>query len=305
MGQSRVSFVKSPEVFKTLNYYISARSSGSQIAIIANIESIDSLEKFEKDYSGNRLSYGSVGRSRAEVADISQALGQGADALMLSSEMAMGQYPDKGISCNLRIERRLREEKHWDATDLQIVSSSTPARISKEICLLSLLSFPPPPPTISHGADYVKMVFLAIFIDGAIYFFLHRLSDSNGNKLFAIVFSMGSMTFFFFNDFQLTNSKQMPSLFTQKPDRQRLLFPAIGLAANLCIYPHNLNARVQRWLNLQWVLIPFFLDFSDDVKSNLNRTFSLLRSPLKQSRFPRVEYAFGLLVCVHFFSCIL
>ena len=76
--------------------------------------------------------------TRAEVADVSEAVGQQADALMLSSESAMGQYPEKALavlrSVSLRIERWQRDEKHWDATDLPIVSSSMPASISEEIC---------------------------------------------------------------------------------------------------------------------------------------------------------------------------
>ncbi|KAK8611787.1 hypothetical protein V6N13_131828 [Hibiscus sabdariffa] len=75
--------------------------------------------------------------TRAEVADVSEAVAQRADALMLSSESAMGQFPDKALtvltSVSLRIENQQREEKHWDATDLPIVSSSKAARISEEI----------------------------------------------------------------------------------------------------------------------------------------------------------------------------
>ncbi|XWS76329.1 hypothetical protein CRYUN_Cryun01aG0166600 [Craigia yunnanensis] len=50
----------------------------------------------------------------------------------------MGQYPEKALavlrSVSLRIERWQREKKHWDATDLPIMSSSMPASISEEIC---------------------------------------------------------------------------------------------------------------------------------------------------------------------------
>lgn len=76
--------------------------------------------------------------TRAEVADVSEAVGQQADALMLSSESAMGQYPEKALavlrSVSLRIERWRREEKQCDTTDLPIVSASMPASISEEIC---------------------------------------------------------------------------------------------------------------------------------------------------------------------------
>ena len=76
--------------------------------------------------------------TRAEVADVSEAVGQQADALMLSSESAMGKYPEKALavlrSVCLRIERWRMEEKHWNATDLPIASSFMPASISEEIC---------------------------------------------------------------------------------------------------------------------------------------------------------------------------
>ncbi|XWS76330.1 hypothetical protein CRYUN_Cryun01aG0166700 [Craigia yunnanensis] len=58
-----VSFVKSAEVIKTLTSYITARSPGSQITVIAKIKNIDSLKNLE-DYSGIRWSYGSQRRSR-------------------------------------------------------------------------------------------------------------------------------------------------------------------------------------------------------------------------------------------------
>ncbi|KAE8704034.1 Pyruvate kinase isozyme A [Hibiscus syriacus] len=76
--------------------------------------------------------------TRAEVADVSEAVGQQADALMLSSESAMGQFPEKALavlrSVSLRIEMWRREEKQFDATDPSIVSSSTPPSISEQIC---------------------------------------------------------------------------------------------------------------------------------------------------------------------------
>lgn len=57
---------------------------------------------------------------------------------MLSSESAMGQYPEKALavlrSVGLRIEKCRREEKHRDVTDLRIVSSSKLDEISEEIC---------------------------------------------------------------------------------------------------------------------------------------------------------------------------
>jgi pyruvate kinase len=76
--------------------------------------------------------------TRAEVADVSEAVRQGADALMLSGESAMGRYPEKALnvlnSVSLRIEKWWREEKLNEALDLQNVSSSFSDKISEEIC---------------------------------------------------------------------------------------------------------------------------------------------------------------------------
>lgn len=76
--------------------------------------------------------------TRAEVADVSEAVRQRADALMLSGESAMGQYPEKALavlrSVSLRIERWWREEKHHEAMELPALSSSFADCISEEIC---------------------------------------------------------------------------------------------------------------------------------------------------------------------------
>lgn len=44
------------------------------------------------------------------------------------------------------------------------------------------------------------------------------------------------------------------------------------------IFAFTPTSSVRRRLNLQWGLIPFRLSFSDDMESNLNRTFSLLKA---------------------------
>ena len=76
--------------------------------------------------------------TRAEVADVSEAVRQRADALMLSGESAMGQFPEKALtvlrSVSLRIERWWREEKRHEATELPDVASSFSDKISEEIC---------------------------------------------------------------------------------------------------------------------------------------------------------------------------
>uniref|UniRef100_A0A453BHY6 Pyruvate kinase n=1 Tax=Aegilops tauschii subsp. strangulata TaxID=200361 RepID=A0A453BHY6_AEGTS len=178
-----VSFVKSAEVINHLKSYIAARSRGSDIAVIAKIESIDSLTNLEeiiRASDGAMVARGDLGAqipleqvpsiqqkivklcrqlnkpvivasqllesmieypipTRAEVADVSEAVHQRADALMLSGESAMGRYPDKALivlsSVSLRIERWWREEKHHEPLELEDVSSSFSDKISEEICI--------------------------------------------------------------------------------------------------------------------------------------------------------------------------
>uniref|UniRef100_A0A7N0TTA8 Pyruvate kinase n=1 Tax=Kalanchoe fedtschenkoi TaxID=63787 RepID=A0A7N0TTA8_KALFE len=76
--------------------------------------------------------------TRAEVADVSEAVRQRSDALMLSGESAMGQYPDKALhvlrSVSLRIEKWWREEKQHESMDLPKISSSFTDSISEQIC---------------------------------------------------------------------------------------------------------------------------------------------------------------------------
>ena len=76
--------------------------------------------------------------TRAEVADVSEAVRQRADALMLSGESAMGQYPMKALavlrSVSVRIEKWWREEKRHDPMELPDLGSSHSDNISEEIC---------------------------------------------------------------------------------------------------------------------------------------------------------------------------
>lgn len=257
-----VSFVKSAEVINHLKSYIAARSRGSDIAVIAKIESIDSLKNLEeiiRASDGAMVARGDMGAqipleqvpsvqqkivklcrqlnkpvivasqllesmieyptpTRAEVADVSEAVRQRADALMLSGESAMGRYPEKALSVlrsvSLRIEKWWREEKRHEELELKDVSSSFSDKISEEIC-------------ISAAKMANKLEVDAVFV--------------------------------------YTNTGHMASLLSRcRPDCP--------------IFAFTTSTSVRRRLNLQWGLIPFRLSFSDDMESNLNRTFSLLKA---------------------------
>ncbi|KAL9408196.1 hypothetical protein AB3S75_046698 [Citrus x aurantiifolia] len=257
-----ISFVKSAEVINHLKSYIAARSRDSDIAVIAKIESIDSLKNLEEIIlasDGAMVARGDLGAqipleqvpsaqqkivqfcrqlnkpvivasqllesmieyptpTRAEVADVSEAVRQRADALMLSGESAMGQFPDKALtvlrSVSLRIERWWREEKRHEAMELPDVGSSFAESISEEIC-----------------NSAAKM--------------------ANNLEVDAL--------------FVYTKTGHMASLLSRcRPDCP--------------IFAFTSTTSVRRRLNLRWGLIPFRLSFSDDMESNLNRTFSLLKA---------------------------
>ncbi|KAE8670385.1 Pyruvate kinase isozyme A [Hibiscus syriacus] len=257
-----ISFVKSAEVINHLKSYIAARSRGSDIAVIAKIESIDSLKNLEEIIlasDGAMVARGDLGvqipleqvpsaqqrivqvcrqlnkpvivasqllesmieyptPTRAEVADVSEAVRQRADALMLSGESAMGQYPDKALavlrSVSVRIEKWWREEKRHEAMVLPDVGASFADSISEEICISA-----------------AKM--------------------ANNLEVDAL--------------FVYTKTGHMASLLSRcRPDCP--------------IFAFTTTTSVRRRLNLQWGLIPFRLGFSDDMESNLNKTFSLLKA---------------------------
>lgn len=257
-----VSFVKSAEVINHLKSYIKARSRDGDIAVLAKIESIDSLKNLEEIIQasdGAMVARGDLGAqipleqvplaqqkivevcrqlnkpvivasqllesmieyptpTRAEVADVSEAVRQRADALMLSGESAMGQFPDKALtvlrSVSLRIEKWWREEKQHEVMDLPDIASSFSDSISEEIC-----------------NSAAKM--------------------ANNLEVDAL--------------FVYTKDGHMASLLSRsRPDCP--------------IFAFTTDTSVRRRLNLQWGLIPFRLGFSDDMESNLNKTFSLLKA---------------------------
>ncbi|CAA2960424.1 pyruvate kinase isozyme A, chloroplastic [Olea europaea subsp. europaea] len=257
-----ISFVKSAEVIKHLKSYIKARARDGDISVIAKIESIDSLKNLEeiiRASDGAMVARGDLGAqipleqvpseqqrivqicrqlnkpvivasqflesmieyptpTRAEVADVSEAVRQQSDALMLSGESAMGQYPDKALtvlrSVSLRIEKWWREEKRNEATELPGIALSFSDSISEEIC-----------------NSAAKL--------------------ANNLQVDAI--------------FVYTKTGHMASLLSRcRPDCP--------------IFAFTNTTTIRRRLNLQWGLIPFRLSYSDDMESNLNKTFSLLKA---------------------------
>ncbi|ONM51736.1 Pyruvate kinase [Zea mays] len=173
-----VSFVKSAEVIRHLKSYIAARSRGSDMAVIAKIESIDSLKNLEE--------------------------------IIRASDGAMVARGDMGAQVPLEQVPSIQQK----IVQLCSVSSSFSDKISEEIC-----------------NSAAKM--------------------ANGLGVDAV--------------FVFTKTGHMASLLSRcRPDCP--------------VFAFTTSTSVRRRLNLQWGLIPFRLAFSDDMESNLNRTFSLLKA---------------------------
>ncbi|NP_001146376.1 Pyruvate kinase isozyme A, chloroplastic-like isoform 2 [Zea mays] len=76
--------------------------------------------------------------TRAEVADVSEAVRQYADAVMLSAESAIGAYPQKALSvlraASERMESWSREENMQKLLPRHQLAIALPDRISEQIC---------------------------------------------------------------------------------------------------------------------------------------------------------------------------
>ncbi|CAM6119348.1 unnamed protein product [Calypogeia fissa] len=256
-----VSFVKSADVIKHLKSYISARCPQGSIGVFAKIESSDSLKHLDdiiRVSDGAMVARGDLGAqipleqvpsvqqeivqlcrqlnkpvivasqllesmieyptpTRAEVADISEAVRQRADALMLSGESAMGAFPEKALGVlrqvSLRLEKWCREEKHHENTRLRELTTTINDRISEQIC---------------NGAA------------------------------------------------QMANKLEVDAIFVYT--RRGYMAQLLSRCRPDCpIFAFTDSTSVRRRLNLSWGLIPFRIEFSDDMESNLRRTFALLK----------------------------
>ncbi|GJP64649.1 hypothetical protein CLOP_g21624 [Closterium sp. NIES-67] len=260
-----ISFVKSPDVITHLRSYINARSPDRYIGLISKIESCESIVRLEEIIAvsdGAMVARGDLGAqipleevpsvqqdivqicrdlnkpvivasqllesmiefptpTRAEVADTAEAVRQRADALMLSGESAIGQFPEKALAVLRTVATRIEgfsraersREQEADIALLPELSDVLSERISEQICA-----------SAAHMAAKLQV--------DAIFVFTHR--------------------------------GYMASLLSRcRPDCP--------------IFAFTSSQGVRQQLNLSWGLIPFRLDFSDDMESNILRTFNLLK----------------------------
>ncbi|KAI6701520.1 hypothetical protein NL676_015844 [Syzygium grande] len=155
--------------------------------------------------------------TRAEVADVSEAVRQYADALMLSGESAIGSYGQKALSvlrmASSRMESWSRQENRQSTLFHCKLGTSLPDRIAEQICNCAAEM------ANNLGVD-------AIFV--------------------------------------YTKHGHMASLLS----RNRPYCP---------IFAFTNDKSTRMALNLQWGVIPLFIDLTDDMEANIARSVDLMK----------------------------
>ncbi|KAJ9561202.1 hypothetical protein OSB04_006362 [Centaurea solstitialis] len=150
-----MSFVKDADAVNHLKNYLSTKNK--LIKVLAKIESLESLHKLEEIVEASdgimvaRAQQAVIVASqllesmieyptptRAEVADVSEAVRQYADALMLSGESAIGSFGEKALSvlcmASSRMELWSREENQRPSFPERKLGISLPDQIAEQIC---------------------------------------------------------------------------------------------------------------------------------------------------------------------------
>ncbi|KAA8536297.1 hypothetical protein F0562_028775 [Nyssa sinensis] len=256
-----MSFVNDADAVKHLKNYLSTKSAGS-IRVLAKIESLEALQKLEEIVEasdGIMVARGDLGveipleqiptvqekithvcrqlnkpviiasqllesmveyptPTRAEVADVSEAVRQYADALMLSGESAIGSYGHKALSVlrmtSSRMELWSHEENRQSVLHQRQLGVSLPDQIAEQICNCAVEM------ANNLGVD-------AIFV--------------------------------------YTKHGRMASLLSRNRP-----YPPIFAFTN--------ENSTRMALNLQWGVIPLFVDLSDDMEGNISKSIDLMKT---------------------------
>jgi pyruvate kinase len=178
-----------------------------------------------------------------KVADVSEAVRQYADAVMLSAESAIGAYPQKALSvlraASERMESWSREENMQKLLPRHQLAIALPDRISEQIC--------------SCAVEMGTLVFLSCLKHCPFYWILTTSFYSAANNLAVDAI------------FVYTKHGHMASLLSRN-------------RPNPPIFAFTDNANSRKSMNLYWGVIPLHLPLSNSMEDNFNKTISLMRS---------------------------
>eukprot|EP00475_Leptophrys_vorax_P040522 TRINITY_DN7521_c0_g1_i1.p1 TRINITY_DN7521_c0_g1~~TRINITY_DN7521_c0_g1_i1.p1 ORF type:complete len:452 (-),score=19.90 TRINITY_DN7521_c0_g1_i1:240-1568(-) len=286
-----ISFVKSPDVITHLRSYINARSPNRYIGLISKIESSESIGRLEEIIAvsdGAMVARGDLGAqipleevpsvqadivqicrdlnkpvivasqllesmiefptpTRAEVADTAEAVHQRADALMLSGESAMGQFPLKALEVLRTVSTRIEAVSREGSSQRSQAQQQAQPQLIGYGALAGYSSF-------KHAENDLEM--------------LPRLSDQPAEQVSEQICAAAA---------RMASKLSVDAIF---------VFTQTGYMASLLsrcrpdcpIFAFTSSQETRQQMNLYWGLIPFRLDFSEDMETNIMRTFNLLKA---------------------------
>ncbi|KAI8011799.1 hypothetical protein LOK49_LG06G02875 [Camellia lanceoleosa] len=257
-----ISFVKSAEVINQLKSYIKARSRDGDVAVIAKIESIDSLKNLEeiiRASDGVMVARGDLGAqipleqvpsAQQKIVHLCRQLHK---PVIVASQLleSMIEYPTPTRAEVADVSEAVRHRV--DA--LTLSGESGMDRISeKALTVLRSVSL-----RIERWWREEKR-HEAMELEDITSSFADSISEEICNSAANMANNLEVDALFVY-----TKTGHMASLLSRcRPDCP--------------IFAFTTTTSVRRRLNLQWGLIPFRLSFSDDMESNLNKTFSLLKA---------------------------
>jgi pyruvate kinase len=178
------------------------------------------------------------------VADVSEAVRQYADAVMLSAESAIGAYPQKALSvlrvASERMESWSREESMQKLLPQHQLAIALPDRISEQIC--------------NCAVEMGSLLFSClIHCNQSFLLNSHNVTFSAANNLAVDAI------------FVYTKHGHMASLLSRnRPNPPILAFTD--------------DAHSRKGMNLYWGVIPLHLPLSDSMEDNFKKTITLMKS---------------------------
>ena len=178
------------------------------------------------------------------MADVSEAVRQYADAVMLSAESAIGAYPQKALSvlrvASERMESWSREESMQKLLPQHQLAVALPDRISEQIC--------------NCAVEMGNLLFSClIHCNQSFLLNSHNVTFSAANNLAVDAI------------FVYTKNGHMASLLSRN-------------RPNPPIFAFTDDVHSRKSMNLYWGVIPLHLPLSNSMEDNFKKTISLMKS---------------------------